>query len=117
MPGIGNEPVGGLAGWFRTHPSTDDRICAALDEQRYLPEKDYYIVNTSEFDRVKARLQSIDNAQKASDEEGVLDQKRPTLKRKTEEEGTDSDGSGGDDDSGKRSRPTLKRPDDPPSAP
>jgi predicted Zn-dependent protease len=108
---------GGLAGWFRTHPSTDDRICAALDEQRYLPEKDYYIVNTSEFDRVKARLQSIDNAQKAEDDEGVLDQKRPTLKRRTEEDGTDSGDTGSSDDSNKRSRPTLKRPTDPPSEP
>jgi predicted Zn-dependent protease len=105
---------GRLAGWFRTHPSTEDRICAALDEQRYLPEKDYYIVNTSEFDRVKARLQSIDNAQKIEDESGVLEQKRPTLKRRTTE-GGDPDGGGteGDDDSPKRSRPTLKRPTDP----
>lgn len=109
---------GGLAGWFRTHPSTEDRICAALDEQRYLPEKDYYIINTSEFDRVKARLLSIDNAQKAADDEGVLEQKRPTLKRRTTEDGgTDSDGADGDDDSPKRSRPTLKRPTDPPSDP
>jgi predicted Zn-dependent protease len=105
---------GRLAGWFRTHPSTDDRICAALDEQRYLPEKDYYIVNTSEFERVKARLQSIDNAQKIEDESGTLEQKRPTLKRRTTEDG-DPDGGGaeGDDDSPKRSRPTLKRPTDP----
>jgi predicted Zn-dependent protease len=108
---------GGLAGWFRTHPSTDDRIIAALDEQRYLPEKDYYIVNTSEFDRVKSRLQSIDNAQKAADDEGLLEQKRPTLKRRTDEDGgIDADGDG-DDDSPRRSRPTLKRPTDSPSDP
>jgi len=105
---------GRLAGWFRTHPSTEDRICAALDEQRYLPEKDYYIVNTSEFERVKARLQSIDNAQKIDDESGTLEQKRPTLKRRTTEDG-DPDGGGaeGDEDSPERSRPTLKRPTDP----
>ena len=62
---------GKLSGWFRTHPSTEDRIVASLDEQRYLPEKDNYMLNTSEFDRVKSRLQSIDNAQK-SEEAGEL---------------------------------------------
>lgn len=102
---------GRLAGWFRTHPSTDDRIVASLDEQRYLPEKDNYIVNSSEFDRVKARLQSIDNAQKAEETTaGAPDQKRPTLKRRT----SDGEESGDTNDGGepKKSRPTLKRPTD-----
>ena len=103
---------GRLTGWFRTHPSTDDRIVASLDEQRYLPEKDNYIVNTSEFDRVKARLLSIDNAQKADENTGVEEQKRPTLKRRTEEGTPDPNDTGGDEP--KKSRPTLKRPSDPP---
>jgi predicted Zn-dependent protease len=97
-----------LAGWFRTHPSTDDRIVAALNEQRFLPEKDIYIVNTSEFNRVKARLQDIDNAQKAEQEEiNSYEQKRPTLKRKTEQGGGDS---GGGEEPQEKQRPTLKRP-------
>jgi predicted Zn-dependent protease len=101
-----------LAGWFRTHPSTEDRIVAALDEQRYLPEKDNYIVNTSEFNQAKSRLQSIDNAQKAeTDEINSYEQKRPTLKRRTE----DGEGAGGTEDDGgaapEKRRPTLKRPD------
>jgi predicted Zn-dependent protease len=102
-----------LAGWFRTHPSTEDRIVAALDEQRYLPEKDMYIVNTSEFKRVKARLENIENAQKAEvNDINSYEQKRPTLKRKTEEgDGTDSGGSGGE--APEQRRPTLKRPSDP----
>ncbi len=107
---------GRFSSWFRTHPSTEDRITAALDEQRYLPEKDNYMVDTSEFDRVKARLQSIDNAEKSEDATGKQDQKRPTLKRRTEggsQEPGDTGGSGGDDGSQKKSRPTLKRPTDP----
>jgi predicted Zn-dependent protease len=97
-----------LAGWFRTHPSTDDRIVAALEEQRYLPEKDSYIVNTSEFERVRARLLAIDNAQKAEqDEINSLEQKRPTLKRRT----TGEVGEDGEPLPEKR-RPTLKRPTD-----
>lgn len=113
---------GRLDGWFRTHPSTDDRIVASLDEQRHLPEKDYYIVNTSEFEQVKARLQSIDNAQKSEDANLAKEQKRPTLKRRTDT-GTGGEGgderptldTGGDDEDSapKKSRPTLKRPTDP----
>jgi len=109
---------GRLAGWFRTHPSTTDRIVAALDEQRFLPEKDNYMVNSSEFDRVKARLQSIDNAQKSEEGAQNKDQKRPTLKRRTTEgSGGEDPGSTGDDgdSSPKKSRPTLKRPSDPDS--
>ncbi len=103
---------GRLAGWFRTHPSTDDRITASLDEQRYLPEKDNYMVNTSEFDRVKARLQSIDNAEKAEESTGTPEQKRPTLKRRTEGGGQEPGDTGGGDEGSKKTRPTLKRPSD-----
>jgi predicted Zn-dependent protease len=102
---------GRLAGWFRTHPSTDDRIIAALEEQRYLPEKDNYIVDTSEFTRIKARLQSIDNAQKSEDASNSPEQKRPTLKRRTEEGGKPDD-TGGEEGTPKKTRPTLKRPTD-----
>jgi beta-barrel assembly-enhancing protease len=113
---------GRFASWFHTHPSTDDRITAALDEQRYLPEKDNYMVDTSEFDRVKTRLQSIDNAEKSEEATSARDQKRPTLKRRTEgggQEPGDSGGNDGDDGSTtpKKSRPTLKRPTDPPDQP
>ncbi len=113
---------GKLAGFFRTHPYTLNRIASSLDEQRCLPEKDNYVLDTSEFSRVKARLQSIDNAQKAESTAAAADQKKPTLKRRTN---TD-DGSGGGDTSGTttgddgqqdKKRPTLKRPGDAPSAP
>jgi predicted Zn-dependent protease len=108
---------GRFAGFFRTHPSTADRIMASLDEERYLPEKDEYVVNTSEFDRVKSRLIAIDNAAKdAGAGKNPLEKRRPTLKRKTS---TDDPGAG--DDPGKeekptlkRDKPTLKRPSDPP---
>ncbi len=104
---------GRLAGWFRTHPSTDDRIVASLDEQRHLPEKDNYIINTSEFDRVKARLQAIDNAQKSEEASDTQEQKRPTLKRRTTDDGGQAPGGTDDDGQPKKTRPTLKRPTDP----
>ncbi len=109
---------GRMAGFFRTHPYTLDRIAFAMDEQRFLPEKDNYVMNTSEFDRVKARLLAIDNAQKG---EGVastaVDQKKPTLKRRTNTDGSPTDPAepddGGEGPDPKKSRPTLKRPGDP----
>jgi len=103
---------GKLAGFFRTHPFTEDRIAASMDEERYLPEKENYIVNTSEFDRVKARLLAIDNAMKADSEVGTIDQKRPTLKRRTDT-GTDPDSTDPDSKDAKK-KPTLKKKTDDP---
>lgn len=105
------EKPGTLAGFFRTHPATEDRITLAMDEQRYLPEKDSYEITTSEFERVKARLLAIDNAQKAEGTGKDLDQKRPTLKRRTDG-GQSNDPASGQEPAKKR--PTLKRPGDSP---
>ena len=98
---------------FSTHPPTPDRIAAAQKEiARILPEKDEYIVTTSEFDSVKARLRNVMFARKVQD----TGPGKPTLRTKTEQTtkqpgqtGTSqSDPSSTDDD-----RPTLKRrPDD-----
>jgi predicted Zn-dependent protease len=100
---------GKLAGFFRTHPYTEDRIARSMDEERYLPEKDNYIVDTSEFDRVKARLLAIDNAMKADSQAAQVDQKRPTLKRRTDT----NDPNSTDPDKQDQKRPTLKKAGDP----
>ena len=98
---------GKLSGWFRTHPYTLDRIAASLDEQRYLPEKENYMVNTSEFDRVKSRLLAIDNAMKADAQAAQVDQKRPTLKRRTNTGDDPADDPDNPDQ--KKTKPTLKK--------
>ena len=114
---------GRLAGFFRTHPYTLNRIASALDEQRCLPEKDNYVLDTSEFNRVKSRLLAIDNAQRAeTGTTGATDQKKPTLKRRTNTDdgsvGGDTTGTGtGDDGEQEKKRPTLKRPGDTPPTP
>jgi predicted Zn-dependent protease len=100
---------GKLSGFFRTHPYTEERIAASMDEERYLPEKDNYIVNTSEFDRVKARLLAIDNAMKADSQAAQIDQKRPTLKRRTDT----NDPNSTDPNKQDQTRPTLKKAGDP----
>jgi len=53
---------------FSTHPPTPERIEAAQKEiARILPARQEYIVTTSEFDTVKARLRNIMFSRKASD--------------------------------------------------
>lgn len=104
-------PPSRLAGWFRTHPTTNDRVSQAQNEMTYLPAKDEYTINTSEFDRVKNRILAIDNPVKlAGGENGPKDRKRPTLKRRT----NSGDSTDGDEDrpSLKKDKPTLKRPGD-----
>lgn len=96
---------GTLAKAFDTHPQTPERIEKTQEEiRKILPSKAQYVVTTSEFDEVKARLASIENRHK------VLDQKdanKPTLRR-TSSTSDSKDGDSKSDDE----RPTLKRRDD-----
>lgn len=96
---------------FSTHPPTPERIELAQKEiADILPARPEYIVTTSEFDSVKARLRNIMFARKVSDNQPG----KPSLRTKTEQskQGTSTDpNSTTSDDDG---RPTLKRrPDDP----
>lgn len=98
---------GAIAKAFASHPQTPDRIEKSQEEiATILPAKAQYIVSTSEFDDVKARLAMIENRHKVVDEK---DSNKPTLRRASN--GGNSGGNSGsnsDDD-----RPTLKRrPDD-----
>ncbi len=108
---------GTIPKFFSTHPPTPDRIAATQKEiARILPEKDEYIVTTSEFDQVRARLRNVMFSRKVQDNGPG----KPTLRTKTEQAGkqtgsttqtgtTQTDPSTTDDD-----RPTLKRrPDSP----
>jgi beta-barrel assembly-enhancing protease len=96
---------------FSTHPPTPDRIENTQKEiARILPNRPEYIVTTSEFDSVKARLRNIMFARKVSDNQPgkptlrtkTAQSKQPTSTTTTDPNATTSDGS--DDD-----RPTLKR--------
>ena len=95
---------GTLSKAFDTHPQTPDRIEKSQDEiRKILPAKPQYVVTTSEFDEVKARLASIENKHKVIDEK---DANKPSLRR-TANTTDKSDTTKTDDD-----RPTLKRRDD-----
>lgn len=95
---------GTLAKAFDTHPQTPDRIEKSQEEiETILPAKPEYIVSTSEFDQVKARLAMLENRRKGIDKK---DENKPSLRRTTTNNPNDK-GDTGDD------HPTLKRrPDD-----
>jgi beta-barrel assembly-enhancing protease len=90
---------GFIAKAFQTHPMPADRRTAALALAARFPEREEYVISTSEFQRVKARLMRLSNARATTN--GALP--------------------GNTDDSGTPGRPTLKRrqptPDDSTTAP
>ena len=96
---------GTLAKAFSTHPQTPDRIQKSQQEiATILPPREQYIVTTSEFDQVKARLATIENRHRLDDSK---DKNKPTLRRTA---GNSKDGKDGKDDKGD-DRPTLHRRD------
>jgi len=88
---------------FSTHPQTPDRIGKSQEEiAKILPAKQEYLVSSSEFDEVKARLAAIENKHKLNDSK---DTKKPTLRRASSTDKNGSDDKTTNDDW----RPTLKR--------
>jgi predicted Zn-dependent protease len=97
---------GTLAKAFSTHPQTPERIGKSQDEIAHiLPARAQYMVSTSEFDDVKARLAAIENRHKILDKRD--DGKKPSLRRTSTTDKNGRDDKGNDDD-----HPTLKRRDD-----
>jgi hypothetical protein len=96
---------------FATHPMNADRIKAAQDEiRKYLPDRDEYIVDTSEFDEVKERLIMLENTRRlhAGKSGGG-----PVLLRRTADSGDSGNGkstdqTGNSTDQKDDGRPTLK---------
>lgn len=88
---------------FETHPQTPDRIEKTQHEiATILPPKPEYVVDTSEFEQVKARLAALENKRKLKNEK---DTDRPSLRRATNPNGGNAPDKSGDD------RPTLQRRD------
>lgn len=84
---------------FRSHPPTEERIENTQNEiAEILPARAEYIVTTSEFDLIKARLRELQRLRQAQEPE----ENKPTLRRRTEKSDTKTDDK--DDD-----RPVLKR--------
>ena len=100
---------GTMAKVFSTHPMTDDRIRAAQSNiQNLLKAKPEYVLTTSEFNDVKARLMAMHNKRKI---DNVNDPSRPTLRRApgSTTGPVDADEDGKTPKSDEDERPTLKR--------
>jgi Peptidase family M48 len=113
----GKKKHSALAKAFATHPMNADRIQAAQDEiRKYLPDRPEYLVDTSEFESIKARLISLENGRRLGGAKGG-DGNRPVLLRRTSSTSSSSDGDSGSASSQSSSpteqkddgRPTLKR--------
>jgi predicted Zn-dependent protease len=89
---------------FDSHPQTPSRIEACQKEiAEILPARDQYLVTTSEFNDVKARLARIQNKRKLRD---GPDSKKPSL-RKASTGSSDGSGNGSGSSTGDTERPTL----------
>ncbi len=65
---------------FESHPPTPDRIAHSQEEMaKILPPRQEYVVSTSEFQDVKARLARLENRRKL--DEGDSGSKKPSLRR------------------------------------
>lgn len=94
---------GTMAKVFSSHPLTGDRIeNAQKNIQDLLKERPEYVVTTSEFNDVKARLSSLQNRRKVDNQ----DLNRPTLRKAPGSAGGDKDDTSKGDE---EERPTLKR--------
>ncbi len=94
---------------FSSHPPTPERIQNTQSEiAQILPARNEYVVSTSEFDLVKARLRQVLAGSKAKDD----DPSKPTLRKRTEED-KDKDKKAKDKDKEQKTedddRPVLKR--------
>jgi len=105
---------GTMSKLFSSHPPTDDRIKKSQEIiQKYLKAKPEYVVNTSEFNDVKARVVAMHGRRNVTDGK---DAGRPTLRRNPN--GTiDSNGNETAPKSDQSDRPTLKRRDDSTASP
>ncbi len=93
---------------FSTHPMTDDRIKNSQKNiQEYLKAKPEYVVTTSEFNDVKARLMAMHSRRKVDDK----DLNRPRLRRSPGAGTIDDDGTEKKPKTDQDERPTLKRRD------
>lgn len=94
---------------FGTHPLTDDRIMDAQKNiQELLKARPEYVVTTSEFNDVKARLVAMNSHRKVDSK----DANRPTLRKAPGGSTTPVEGDGKDSTKGasdQDERPTLKR--------
>src|SRR5262245_62134291 len=77
---------GTISKMFSTHPPTGDRIeMSKKNIELILPDKDQYVVTTSEFNQVKAQLAQLENRRPSQEESN-----KPSLRRRTQRPDVDN---------------------------
>jgi peptidase M48-like protein len=106
---------GTISKLFATHPAPPDRRAASIALAARFPEREEYVISSSEFQRVRNRLLRLSNARASSN--GVIAGSddgtpgRPTLKRRqpTPDDSTTAPGSTQKPETTKPTPPSLKR--------
>jgi predicted Zn-dependent protease len=106
---------GTISKLFATHPAPPERRAAAIALAARFPEREEYVISSSEFQRVKNRLLRLSNARAsssgaiASGDDGTPG--RPTLKRRlpTPDDSTTAPDGTQKPDSSKPAPPSLRR--------
>src|SRR6266516_813020 len=106
---------GSIAKMFQDHPAPADRRASALALAARFPEREEYVISSSEFQRVKNRLLRLSNARASSSgaiaasDDGTPG--RPTLKRRqpTPDDSTTAPDGTQKPDNSKPAPPTLRR--------
>jgi len=107
---------GTLSKLFSSHPQSIERRDSSLSLVARFPEKEEYIISTSEFQRVKAHLFRLSNA-KAGVTSDIDDMEpgKPTLKRRQPEADTTDSTDSTTDSSSSDAPPKLKKRGDEPA--
>jgi len=102
---------GSVSKMFSTHPPTGDRIeMSKKNIELILPDKDQYVVTTSEFNRIKTQLVQLENRRPSQEESN-----KPSLKRRTQRpdpNADDKDTSSSKDKKDKGADADSTKPDD-----
>jgi predicted Zn-dependent protease len=103
---------GSVSKMFSTHPPTGDRIeTSKKNIEQVLPDKEQYVVTTSEFNRIKTQLAQLENRRPSQEEAN-----KPSLKRRTQRPDVNSDdkdtGSGSKNKKDKDADADSTKPDD-----
>jgi predicted Zn-dependent protease len=106
---------GTVAKLFATHPQSIDRRDTSLRLVARFPEKEEYVISTSEFQRVKSYLFKMTNARAGiTTDYDQTDDSKPTLKKRQPDTTDAQDAAGGDSSSNPDSGPPkLKKRDQP----
>jgi beta-barrel assembly-enhancing protease len=109
---------GTLAKLFASHPESLDRRDSSLALVARFPEKEEYIISTSEFQRVKEHLLRLSNAKAGiTNDVDDTDSSKPTLKRRQPDSDTTTDKTDDTTKDDPNKPPQLKRRNEPTPSP